>query len=200
VTNINRDSLPAAEIASMMGAGAPSWGHCDGVDGPLVDDVRAALACGDATPALKWVRRGDEQAVCEAFDMARAVREQGGAAAELADRYFLETVVRLHTESEGATFVGLRPTGATVSPAIARAEAALEEGDVEQLADDMARAVAACIRRQFSATREAGRRKDESIELGRDFVDEYVQFVHYVKFLYEAVSGDHDYTNGAGSH
>jgi hypothetical protein len=199
VTNTNKDARLAAEIATMMASG-PAWGHCDGVDGPLVEDVRAAFARGDATPVLKWVARRDEQAVCAAFGMARAVREQGGEAAELADRYFLESVVRLHTESEGATSIGLRPAGAAVSPAIARAEAALEEGDVEQLADDVARAVAACIRRQFSATREAGRRKNESVELGRDYVDEYVQFVHYVKFLYEAVSGDHDYTNGAGSH
>ncbi|MFA5700785.1 MAG: DUF6448 family protein, partial [Desulfuromonas sp.] len=30
--------------------------HCDTLDGPVVADARTALAKGDVTPVLKWVR------------------------------------------------------------------------------------------------------------------------------------------------
>ena len=46
-----------------------------------------------------------------AFDQAVAVRGMGPDAKDLADRYFMETAVRLHRAGEGAPYIGLQPAG-----------------------------------------------------------------------------------------
>lgn len=170
-----------------------AWAHCDGVDGPVVTDAKAALEAEDVTAVLKWVPSKDEQEVKDAFEQTLVVRKQSDAAQELADRYFFETLVRRHREYEGAAFTGLKPAGEEVHPAIARADASLEKGDVDDLARDIAEAVESSIRSQFSETLEAESKQDENVEAGREYVDHYVQFVHFVKYLHEAVTGEHDH-------
>ena len=42
--------------------------HCDTLDGPVVTTARAALAKGNVTPVLKWVRKADEGEIRAAFE------------------------------------------------------------------------------------------------------------------------------------
>lgn len=167
---------------------SPARAHCDQMDGPVVTDAQAALEQGDVRRVLKWIPAADEQEIREAFDSTLVVREQGAEARELADRYFFETLVRIHRASEGIAFTGLKPAGTPVSPGIARADEALEQGSVDELATDIAAAVESSIREQYAATVEARADMDRSVEDGRKFVAEYVPFVHYVKRLHETVS------------
>ena len=169
--------------------GQSAWAHCDGIDGPVVTEAQVALEQGDVTPVLKWIPESDEQEVRDAFDKAITVRAHGPEVRDLADRYFFETLVRLHRAYEGAPFTGVQPSGTPVSPAIERADAALEAGDVDELAREIAAAVEASIREQFAATRQAQDAKDQSVAAGREFVEEYVNFVHYVKHLHELLTG-----------
>lgn len=186
----------AATLAFCMLYQQAAWAHCDGLDGPVVTDARAALEAEDVTSVLKWIPEKDEEEVKDAFEKALIVRAHGAEAQELADRYFFETLVRLHREHEGAAFTGLKPAGAAVHPAIARADASLVEGEVDALARDIAGAVESSIRSQFTDTLAAKQKQGESVQAGRKFVDQYVQFVHYIKYLHDAVSGDHDHGHG----
>jgi hypothetical protein len=170
-----------------------AWAHCDSLDGPVVTDARAALEAEDVTKVLKWIPEKDEQEVKKAFEQALIVREHGAEAQEFAERYFFETLVRLHREYEGAVFTGLKPAGEDVHPAIARADASLEKGKVDALARDIAGAVESSIRSQFDDTLKAKSRQGKSVKAGREFVDQYVQFVHYVKYLHDAATGEHDH-------
>lgn len=170
-----------------------AWSHCDGLDGPVVTDARTALAAKDVTIVLKWLPEKDEQTIKDVFKQVLEVRKHDDASRELADRYFFETLVRLHREYEGAAFTGLRPAGDKVHPAIARADASLIEGDVDELARDIAHAVESSIRQKFSETLEANAKKENSVQSGREYVENYVKFVHYVKYLHDAVTGDHDH-------
>jgi hypothetical protein len=61
--------------------------------------------------------------------------DHGGEAGEVADRWFFETVVRLHRAGEGAHFTGLKPAGRDVGPVIPAAERALGSGSPAELAD-----------------------------------------------------------------
>ena len=172
---------------TLMLIGAPVHAHCDKVDGPVVTEARSALKSGDITAVLKWIPAEDEEKVREAFERTQAVRDESPEARKLADRYFFETLVRIHRASEGAAFTGLRPADAPVSPAIERTDAALENGSVDKLATDMAAAVEQSIREQYAATMEARKNRDKSVEAGRKFVAQYVPFVHYVKRIHETV-------------
>ncbi|MBI4797577.1 MAG: hypothetical protein HY794_02330 [Desulfarculus sp.] len=165
----------------------PASAHCDTLDGPVVAAAKTALAKGDATPVLKWVRPGDESAIKEAFKKTLAVRAKGSEARELADHYFFETLVRLHRAGEGAPFTGLK--AGPVEPAVAVADKALDSGKGDHLAHEIGEAVAQGIGQRFAQTYEAKKHAEESVEAGRKFVAAYVEFTHYVEKLDMMASG-----------
>lgn len=164
--------------------------HCDTLDGPVVKEAQACLERGDVTPLLKWVRPADEAEIREAFEKARAVRTKGDDARELADRYFLENLVRVHRAGEGAPYTGLKPAGAELVPAVREADAALENGHVDKLVDLVTGEVARGLRARHARAVEARKHAAESVALGREFVEAYVKFIHYAEGIYLAATSD----------
>jgi|SRR5690625_175229 len=162
----------------------PAMAHCDSLDGPVIADAQTALAESDVTPVLKWIPAADEAEVRSAFDMALAVRGESDTARTVADNYFFETLVRVHRASEGAGFTGIKPLGST-DPSIAAADRALESGSVDHLADELASAIREQLSERFATAYEQRQVADQSVEQGREYVDSYVQFTHFV----EAVDG-----------
>lgn len=159
--------------------------HCDTLDGPVVTDAKTALQKGDVTPVLKWVRPADEKEVRDAFNLAIEARKNGGASKELADRYFFETLVRVHRAGEGAGFEGLKPAG-SVEPGIAAADKALDAGSGESLEKMVADHVAHGIHERFAKTAELKKHANDSVEAGRQYVAAYVDFIHYVEGIHQA--------------
>jgi hypothetical protein len=162
--------------------------HCDTLNGPVVETARHALAIGDITPVLKWVRIDDEQLIRTAFQNTMEVRKLGGQAQKLADIYFFETLVRIHRASEGASYTGLKP-GTEVDPAIALADKALENGSVDKLVGVLTDATVKGIRERFRRALETSKHADESVAAGREFVEAYVTFTHYVEGLHALIQG-----------
>jgi len=173
---------------AVLGLPTKASAHCDTVDGPVVTEARTALESGDITPVLKWVKRNDETEVRGAFQRARAVRTKGPEARELADRYFFETLVRLHRAGEGAPYTGLQPAGA-VEPLVAAADRAIAEGEVAHLAAEIGEAAERGVRERFDRLIAAKVHKDESVDAGREYVEAYVEFIHYAEKLHLTISG-----------
>lgn len=169
-------------------SGGIAAAHCDTLDGPVVSTARVALEKGDVTPVLKWVKKEDEEEIRQAFDRAVNVRAKGPAARELADMYFFETLVRIHRAGEGAPYTGLKPEK-TVDPAIAAADKALESGNAEKLIAELTKRMASGIRERFQLALERKKHADQSVETGREFVEAYVEYVHYVERLHTDVTG-----------
>ena len=157
--------------------------HCDTLAGPVVITARAALEKGDITPVLKWVKKVNEKEIREAFAKTLAVRKQSKEAKELADMYFFETLVRIHRAGEGAPYTGLKP-GEAIEPIIAESDKALERGSVDDLVKDVTDAVSKGIRDKFAHAQETKKHADDSVEAGREYVEAYVVFTHYVERLY----------------
>jgi hypothetical protein len=172
--------------------GGTVFAHCDTLEGPVVQTARTALEKGDITPLLKWVREKDEKEIRDAFAKTLAVRAKGPEAKELADRYFFETLVRIHRAGEGAPYTGLKP-GAAVDPAVALADQALATGSTDKLVDALTDAMANGIRERFQQASETQKHADDSVAAGRAFVGAYVAFTHYVEGL-------HAFIQGSGSH
>lgn len=184
--------MKTAVLAAALTLGAallsplPAWAHCDTLDGPVVNDARTALEKGDPAPVLKWVRAADEQEIRKAFTEAAAVRKLGPEAREMADRYFFETLVRVHRAGEGAPYTGLQPAG-KVDPPIAKADQALEKGNVDELAKAIGRHAEEGVRERFTRTAAAKKHAGENVASGREYVASYVDYVHYVEGLVNAV-------------
>lgn len=156
--------------------------HCDTLEGPVVMTAKSALDKGDVTPVLKWVKKENEGEIKELFKKTIVVRKQGKEAKELADMYFFETLVRIHRAGEGAPYTGLKAE--PVEPIIAEADKALESGKADNLVKMVADTVAKGIRERFEHAKETKKHADESVEKGREFVEAYVEFTHYVERLY----------------
>ncbi|MBI5443305.1 MAG: hypothetical protein HY900_19085 [Deltaproteobacteria bacterium] len=170
--------------------------HCDSLDGPVINDARAALEKGDVTSVLKWVRAGDEGEIKKAFQKTMALRAKGGRSREQGDRSFFETLVRVHRAGEGAPFTGLRQSVVESGPAVVGADQALESGSVEDLVTLLTQDMAEGVRRRFEHARELKAHADQDVKAGRNYVAAYVDYVHYVEALHAAASkagGHHEH-------
>lgn len=168
--------------------------HCDTPNGPVIPEAKAALEKGDITPILKWVKKENETEIKSAFAKTIAVRGKSKEAKELADQYFLETLVRVHRAGEGAPYSGIKDEA--IDPIIVMADKALANGSADEMARMISNHMAGVIREKFARVLEASKNKDKSVEAGREFVDAYVTYVHYVEGVHTVIasSGSHAHT------
>lgn len=178
--------LAAASVIFLTTADASA--HCDRLDGPVVKAAREALAARDAAPALVWVQEKDEPEVRAAFERTLKVRALGGDAKDLADRYFFETLVRLHRAGEGEPFTGLKPAG-DPGPAIGAADTAVSTASLEPLIKMIVAAAERGLRERFAAVVRTKATAASDVKSGRAHVAAYVAFVHYVEQLHAALGG-----------
>ena len=156
--------------------------HCDSLEGPVIQDARGALDTGDPTPVLKWVSQEHEAEIRDAFARTLAVRGKGEEVKALVDRYFFETLVRIHRAGEGEAFTGLK-AGSSVDPGIAAADEALQSGSATELATHMSTAVGEGIQRRFAIALERKKHVNDSLAAGRAYVESYVDFIHFVESI-----------------
>jgi hypothetical protein len=178
----------AALAAALLFPAAPAEAHCDSVDGPVVVDAKAALAKGDVAPVLKWVSAAQEAEVRDAFQRSLVVRKLGAEAQRLADTAFFETLVRLHRETEGAAYTGLKK-GVKEPAFIGSLESALASGSVDGFAKLVGEHAAAKVKEKFAVALEAKSKVNASPADGRTYVAAYVDLMHSTKAIVEAVHG-----------
>lgn len=177
-------------FAVIAAVAALSWGtaaqaHCDTLDGPVVGQARKALDTGNVNLVLGWVQKKDESEVRSAFQKSVAVRKTGGAAKDLADTYFFETLVRVHRAGEGAPYTGLKPAG-EIEPAIAAADKSIETGQLEPVAKLVIDRTKEGLHGQFDAVAAKKKYNPNDVAAARAYVGAYVEYVHYVERLYNA--------------
>lgn len=197
--------LPALSVYSFLFACAvflmPSvvLAHCDTYSGPVIAAAKQALEKGDVTPVLKWVKKEDEEQIKAAFKKTMAVRSKGPEAKELADNYFFETLVRIHRAGEGASYTGLK--NEPVEPIVAMSDKALETGNVDSLTNKVAAHVKEGIKERFAKVLAAKKNADKSVEAGREYVEAYVNYVHYVEGIHAAAmsKGEHHAEGNEGA-
>lgn len=185
--------------ALFMALPPESSGHCDTMEGPVVSAARVALQKADLTPVLMWVRAHDEQELRAVFERTLSVRALGKDAKELADRYFFETLVRLHREGEGEPYTGLKPAGSGIHPLVKAADRAIEADSVDKVVQHITGQVGEGIRERFLEAVEKNRHAGETVQNGRAYVASYVEFIHYVERLAEAAASPAAHAHGHGA-
>jgi len=170
-----------AFVAVFLATPHAASAHCDTLDGPVIQDARKAIEAKDITPILKWVKPKDEKAVRAAFKKVLAGTAKNHEAAE---NSFFATLVKIHRAGEGAPFTGLKPAGA-VEPAVAEADKALASGSSDALVKLVTDDIATGIKTRFEHAAATYKHKDESVGQGREFVEAYVAYTHYVERLHK---------------
>lgn len=179
-----RSSIVAMMVLLVVSGTASA--HCDGMDGPVVQAARRSLEARDVNLVLIWVQKKDEPELRRAFHETLTVRNLNPEARELADRYLFETLVRLHRAGEGAPYTGLKPAGRDLGPAIPAADKALAEGSSKQLEQLLNNALQVGLREHYERVLTKKNFRTDDLAAGREYVEAYVQFVHYVERIYQA--------------
>lgn len=169
-------------------AALPVFGHCDSLKGPVIVTAQQALDKGDVTAVLKWVRPEDEPEIRAAFAQTLQVRSQSEAAKALADRWFFETLVRVHRAGEGAPFTGLKGPGFQVEEGIELADQAIASGSLEAAEKALLATITSGLRERFAEVKKAREHADHNVEAGRHYVHAYVEFIHYAERLHAAAT------------
>lgn len=168
----------AASVVLALAMPRPARAHCDTMDGPTVADGRRALESGNANVALKWVDADHESELQAAFDLARRVRGLGDDARELADRYFLETLVRLHRAGEGEPYTGIRPSGIAIDEKVVAADRAIAEESLAPLEHLVSGDELPELRDRFERVLATKDFDVDDLAAARGYIAAYVAFFH----------------------
>ncbi len=134
-----------------------------------------------------------EEELRQSFAKAVQLREQSDEARELADRYFFETVVRIHRAGEGEPFTGLKPAGLDPGPATPAAERAIETGSPDELVRVLCDVVEERARRQLRAVMELKQHANGDVEANRKYVSAMLGLQVWAHKLYQcAESAPHE--------
>ena len=170
------------------------------MDGPVVQAAQRALAASDVDLVLPYVPPDGEEEVRAAFASATAARGESDAARGVADRWFFETVVRIHRAGEGAPFTGLKPAGLGHGPVVPVAERAFETGNCDDLAQLLASAVEEQVRSRFAHALGL-RPANGDVESHREYVEAMLGLEVWSHKLYSAATAPaHDHAEHAHTH
>jgi hypothetical protein len=155
--------------------------HCDTAEGPAVNDGRKALETGNVNYALKWISADGEAEMRDVFEKALKVRTLGAEAAELADRLFLETMVRIHRMGEGVGFTGIQPVGTQIDPVVKAADEAIVLGSDADLLPMVPEERRAELDERFQAALATKDFDVDDVAAGRRYLAAYVSFFKYAE-------------------
>ncbi|HLT29009.1 MAG TPA: DUF6448 family protein [Myxococcaceae bacterium] len=159
----------------------PASAHCDTADGPAVVDGIRSLKSGNINFALKWIHEEAEGELRPLFEQVQRVRKLGPEAAEVADRLFLETLIRVHRAGEGAGFEGIKPTGTELPPEVVAADVALVDGNFEPLRQLIAEDRRAELERRYNIAMSKKGFDPDELKAARDYVAAYVDYFKYAE-------------------
>ena len=175
-------------IGLLLTATDYAFAHCDGLDGPVVNAARKALATSNVNYVLVWVQKENEPELRSVFQQTLAVRKLNPESQALADRHLFETVVRLHRAGEGAPYNGLQPAGRNLGPAIPAADRAVESRNLDEVEQLLIKDVRRGLAQAFEPVKARSSYDPNNVDAGRQYVKAYVEYVHFVERLHEAAT------------
>ncbi|HEU5148729.1 MAG TPA: DUF6448 family protein [Chryseosolibacter sp.] len=183
-------------VVGLLFSARSSRAHCDTMDGPVVAAAVKAIAQQNVNHALIWVQPEHEQEIKEAFNLTMKVRVLGPDARKLADKYFFETLVRVHRNGEGVAYTGIKPSGTPVDKNVLAADQAIASGDLAPLKKLASPTQHMELKELFDKAMLLKSFDVNDVSAGRRYVEAYVRFFHFA----EAGSAHHSTNNSDHSH
>ena len=180
-TSLRMVLAPMFIILLLIASTNVSFAHCDTMDGPLIKDAKIAISKNNVNYVLKWVQPENETEIKEAFSLAMKVRKLGVDAQNLADKYFFETVVRLHRSGEGVPFTGVKPSGTPIDEKVMAADKSIENGDLSPLKNLVPKEMLPELQDRFNKVMSLKDFDVDNVAAGREYIEAYVQFFKYAE-------------------
>lgn len=187
-------------LGMIMAAGTIIWitpvrafAHCDTMDGPTAKDGQKALESGNINYALKWIQEEFEGELKEVFELSRRVRGLNEDAKELADRYFIENLIRIHRAGEGASYGGVKPHGVPIDEKVAAADQSIATGTLKPLEGLVTPQVMQELDGLFEKAMALKDFDPDDVPAARDYIEAYVHF-------FKKAEGENHEDHPSGSH
>lgn len=182
---ISRALLTVAFVFGILMFGTqPTYAHCDSYDGPVIKDAKEALAKNNPKLIVKWINADQEKEVLGLFTKTYNLKKGDKEVYSIVEKHFLETLVRLHRETEGAPYTGLKDAG-TTKPIIQLTDMSIEKENLSAMTDKLNAFMAQVIKEKYEKVAKLNKTKNESAEKGREFVEAYVDYTHTVEALHD---------------
>ena len=158
-----------------------TFAHCDTMDGPLIADARKALGQNNVNYVLKWVSAANETEIRDAFNLVMKVKGLSPEAKELSEKYFFETVVRIHRDGEGVPFTGVKPSGTPIDEKVQAADKSIEIGNLSPLIGKVLKSDIPELTKRFDKVMSLKNFDVNNVEAGREYIEAYVQFFKFAE-------------------
>ena len=165
---------------------SPAFAHCDSYDGPVVKDALQALETNNVGLVYKWISTEQEAEISALFTKTYNLKKGDKEIYSLVEKHFLETLIRLHRQTEGFGFDGIKAAG-TTKPIVQLSDKAIETGNVENLINQLNGHISKVAEDKYNAVKELEKVKNESPEKGRDYVKAYVMYTHSLEAIHDIV-------------
>ena len=169
----------------------PASAHCDSYDGPVIKDAQKALETKNVDLVLKWVNEKQEIEIIPLFNKTYNLRNGNKEVYAIAEKHFFETLVRLHRETEGAPYTGLKPTGST-KMIVQLSDEALSSGSADDLVNKLNAHIEKVIREKYAKVAGLDKTKDVSAKDGRAYVKAYVDYTHTTEAIHDILEASNE--------
>ncbi|WP_430972934.1 DUF6448 family protein [Sunxiuqinia rutila] len=170
----------------MIFGSLPASAHCDSYDGPTIKDATKSLETNNVNLVLKWITPEQEKEIIPLFNKTYALKAGDKEVYAIVEKHFFETLVRLHRETEGAPYTGLKPAG-TTKPIIQLSDQAIVSKDIEDLLGKLNNHIGKVIKEKYEKVAALEKVKNDSPEKGREFVEAYVDYTHTIEAIHDIV-------------
>src|SRR5699024_4466275 len=160
--------------------------HRYSYNGSVIQDALKAMDKEDVTLKMNCIEEEYEAEIKSLFDKTIGLKKGDAEIYGVVEKYFLETLVRVHREGEGEPYTGLKPAG-SVTHVVQMADRSIEDGDVDRLLSDLDRHLRHVVAEKFEKVRELSKTKENSIAEGRAYVEAYVDYTHTLEGIEEVL-------------
>jgi len=176
-------------LLAFMLVSISGFAHCDSYDGPVIKDALKALDQNNVELVLKWIGPQQEEEVIFLFEKAYQLKNGDKQLYTIVEKYFLETLVRLHRETEGAPYTGLKPAG-SMTPLVEMADKSIANKSAEEVIDAVTTHLEQVLRERYATVSKLSKSKNNSVKEGRAYVEAYVAYTHTLEALEHVLHGD----------
>lgn len=155
--------------------------HCDTMEGPVILDAKKSIETKNVNYVLKWVKSENEKEITQAFDEMMKVRNLNQDARDLSEKYFFETLVRVHRAGEGVAYTGVKPYGTPIDEKIQAADKSIELGNLSPLKNFVPAKKTKELNKLFDKVMSLKNFDVNNVKAGREYVEAYVQFFHFAE-------------------
>lgn len=178
-------SLVMVSLFMIFGS-IPASAHCDSYDGPTIKDAVKALETNNVKLVLKWITPEQEKEIIPLFNKTYALKSGDKEVYAIVEKHFFETLVRLHRETEGAPYTGLKPAG-TTKPIILMSDQAIESRNIDDLLGKLNNHIGKVLREKYEKVAALDKVKNDSPEQGREYVGAYVDYTHTIEAIHDII-------------